>query len=58
MPVDQNNNGGQWNLLGPFAFGAGDTKIELKGVGAGAFLFADAVRLVKNGLVQPLAAYS
>ena len=56
VQVDQRTGGGQWNLLGSFAFSAGDTKVELQANAVGGYLIADAVQLVKDGLVQPIAA--
>jgi hypothetical protein len=42
--VDQEQNGGQWNLLGQFSFAPGTGSVVLTSDGADQYIFADAVR--------------
>jgi uncharacterized repeat protein (TIGR02543 family) len=47
--VNQQINGGQWNVLGTYAFNAGTTgKVQFRNAGTNGYVIADAVRFVKQ----------
>ena len=51
IDVNQQNNGGQWNLLGSFSFATGTCKVELSddGIDGSKVVMADAVRWLSSG---------
>ncbi len=51
VTVNQQQNGGQWNLLGTFDLAPGAASVTVSTLGTTGFIIADAVRFVPTGVV-------